>query len=370
MKNTVHSDSQSIWFRYFFKRHLKLFLGCLFLLFMLFVLTDLMGHIKDILDRRSDKGMWVQYYLALFSIRFDTLVPFSILISSTLLLTSISKKNEMIPLLNAGLALSRQIRPFFSVVILAMIAMWSNAQWFFPAAIRTYDYIKETDFGKEKPSVVTIKKMGTIYLRDSSKLFFQHADFAKKKLFDVFWMPNQNTILHIEELSYLNEASPEGLLIDIVERNSENIASKTETMIKSSLPQIKLTEEDVQMATHPAKHLSIGELLKLTYRMIHSSSEQATETVITLLLKLLNPLTCLLALIVPIPYCLSFQRNKHPVLFLFFFLAALFIFHLTIQTSTILARIPGTPTLLFLALPWALAGFFSGKKLRRFLNQV
>lgn len=358
----------TLWFRYFFRRQMTLFLGCLFLLFFLFVLTDLMGHVKDILDHRTDKGMWVQYYLALFSRRFDTLVPFALLISSTLLLTSIARKNEMIPLLNGGLSLARQTRPFFAVAILAMLFMWSNAQWFFPQAIRTHDHVIDTDFGREKETLPNGKKMGTLYLRDGSKLFFQRSNPLQKKLYDVFWMAGHDTIFHIEELSYMDERLPEGYLIDVIERGKANVVLKTKTITQAPLPEIKISEEDVSMATYPAKHLSLVQLLKMVLRMHHSSSEKATDIFITFMLKCLTPLTCLLTLMLPIPYCLAFDRKKHPVLFLFFFLAALFIFQLTIQTSTILARIPGAPSFLLLLLPWALVGFCLQKKLKHFFS--
>lgn len=363
-------EFKKIWFRFFFKRELKLFSGCLLLLFLLFVLTDLMGHVQELVDHHSNVSMWTEYYISLLSIRFDTLVPFSLLISTTLLLTSISKKNEMIPLLNGGLSISRQIRPFFMVAFIAMFLMWSNAQWFYPSAVKSYDYIKETDFGKEKLSTADLQKMGTIYLQDGSKLFFQKSDPAKQKLYDVFWISNSGTILHIEELSYVDNQPPEGILVDIIERSPSNIATKTKSYQKTTLNEIQLSQKDVDMATLPPKHLSITELFAMTIRTFHSSGEKANDIFIMLMLKLLSPLTCLLAIIVPIPYCLSFQREKHPVLFLFFFLAGLFIFHLTVQTCTILARIPNFPSLFFLVLPWAVAGYFSIKRLHQFLHQV
>lgn len=365
-------DCRTTWFCYLFKKHILLFAACFFLLFTLFVITDLMIHVKDIFDPKTEPNLLFHYYVALFSRRFDALILFSLVTSSTIFFTSLSKKNELIPLLNAGLSMKRQSIPFFCVAFLAMSAMWMNSQYLYPTALQKHEYIEKTSFGKEKEEAPTSlqERMGTIYLRDGSKLFFLQNDVATRRLFDVFWLPHHNTVFHIEELSYLNPLVPQGKLIDVVERDSAGIVIKTETHLARALPEIRLSEEDVMMASTPTRYMSIEQLFTMSVRMHRSTSTRSHDIFITFLLKMLNPLTCLLAIAVPIPYCFSFRKGKHPVLLLFFFLAALFIFQLVIQLSTVLAHIPAMPSVLVLLLPWVGALFFSFRKLKHFLSQV
>lgn len=325
-----------------------------------------MNHIKEIFQKDSNKLLWLQYYAAMFSKRFDALAPFSLLISSTLLFGFLSKKKELIPLLNAGLSLQRQMVPFICVAIFAMLCMWINTQFIFPKAIQTYDMITDTDYGKEKVPD-DVQPMGLIYLNDGGKVFFQKADKRKRQLYDVFWVTNHSKIAHIEVLSY-QEAIPQGTLIDVIEKTSDGIARKIHSIPSGELSTLYLTDDDVRIATRPTKHLSISELLTMASRMNHSSSEKASDIFITLMLKLLTPLTCLLTLFVPMIFCLKFEGGKHPALLLFIFLASLFMFQLSIQACTILARIPGFPTFLFLILPWTVAGYYCAKKTRTFLE--
>ena len=350
---------------------MKIFLGCFFLLFALFVITDLMSHVKDIFNPETDKYLWLQYYGALFSRRFDTLIPFSLLISSTILFSSIAKKNEQIPLLNGGLSMKRQLLPFFIVAILAMFAMWINGQYLYPEAVQRNDYISETAFGKNKEDAIDIqKRMGTMYLKDGSKLFFQQNDQANKRLLDVFWMPNHNTILHMETLSYKNPLSFTGTLVDILERDGAGVVQKTKTLLSKEMKEIQFLEEEIIIASSPARYMSLSQLLQMIIRMRGSSSEKASDIFITLLLKLLNPLTCLLTVSLPISYCFCFTKDRHPVVLLLFFIATLFLFQLFVQTSTVLARIPHMPSFLFLITPWAVGGFLCFRKVNRFLKTI
>jgi lipopolysaccharide export LptBFGC system permease protein LptF len=332
-------------------------------------MTDLMVRVKDIFDPATNKLLWLQYYLAMFSRRFDTLIPFSLLISSTILFSSIARKNEQIPLLNAGLSMKRVVFPFFSVAIISMIAMWINGQYVFPIAIQTHEYISEISFGKET-ELPSRDKMGTMYLSDKSKLFFQQNDPSKKQLYDVFWIPNHNTILHMETLSYSTPLAPEATLVDTLERDDSGVVTKTKTTPLQVLKDLHISEEDVSMAAYPARYMSLSQLLKMIIRMGASSSEKAGDIFITLLLKLLTPFTCLLTVALPINYCLRFNKERHPVLLLFFFIAALFIFQLFVQTSTVLARIPNMPSFLLLSLPWMVAGTLTFRKIKHFFEQV
>lgn len=360
-------DFSTTWFRYFFSSHAKLFLGCFLLLFFLFVVTDLMIHVKDILNPDTDTILWVQYYAAMFSKRFDTLIPFSLLTSSTILFSSLSKKNEQIPLLNGGLSMKRQVMPFFTVALLAMVSMWLNSQYLFPKAIQRHEYITETAFGKDRENGLEWqKRMGTLYLNDGSKLFFLQNDSSSKQLFDVFWLRDQGTILHMETLSYATPTAHRATLVDILQRDSSGIVKKTETLASKEITDLCFSEEDVRLASHPARYLSISELFTMVHRMGRSSSEKSSDIFITLLSKLLSPIICLLTVSVPLFSCLTFNRERHPVILLLFFIALLFIFQLFVHTTTVLARIPNMPSFLLLLFPWAASGALCYRKLKRF----
>ena len=328
-----------------------------------------MIHVKDILNPETDKMLWLQYYASMFSKKFDTLIPFSLLTSSTILFSALSKKNEQIPLLNGGLSMKRQIMPFFTIALLAMVAMWLNSQYLFPKAIQRHEYISDTAFGKNRENGLQWqKRMGTMYLHDGSKLYFLQNDPTNKQLLDVFWMRDYDTILHMETLSYANPSTHQATLVDILQRDSSGVVKKAETLASKEITELRFSEEEVNLASSPARYMSIYELFTMVHRMGGSSSEKASDIFITLISKLLSPFICLLTVSVPIFSCLTFNKSRHPVIVLLFFIAILFIFQLFVQTTTVLARIPNMPSFLLLALPWTTSGILCYRKLKRFLE--
>lgn len=354
----------STWSRHFFFRFLALVLLLVCLADLLFIFIDLLSHIKDVVDPKTEWKTWISYYLCILSIRLHVLVSFSIAAATALLLPRIVRRNELIPLLNAGVSLKRITLPFFAVTVVAAGLLWINTQYIFPKAIQQYHLISDTNFGRENIHQ-TPSQLGVIYFRGGSRLFFKHHNAKEESLKDTFWVKSFDCVLHIENLKYYEDRNPEGYFVDVVERNPSGAMIKTASYDFCELPELHLTKEIIRFAQTDPRDLSLSQLALQLFRFGPSSSERANEVTITFVQKLLFPLLACLAFFIPAPLTLSFERRLPQALLLFISLASLFCLNIILETTTVLARAAPTHAVGILLVPWLFVFFFVWRSFQR-----
>jgi lipopolysaccharide export LptBFGC system permease protein LptF len=351
------------WWRYFFIRFGLLTIALSALAFGLFVFADLLTHIKDVFDPKTSWKTWQAYYICMLSCRLQILIPFSLAAATALLIPRIVRANELIPLLNAGVSLQRIFCSFLAVALLSSLLLWVNTEYILPRAIRRHYKIVESEFGR-KPFHDAPSRLGIVLFPEGSRLFFYQHDPIKRKISDVFWVRSADYVLHIEQLSYFSDRSPEGHGVDVIERDEDGRMKKTVSYPFCELSQLKFTRSTVKMSTADPRNLSITQLGTLVSRFGVSRSERAIETTISFYTKLFFPLLAILAVLIPAPFCFRFERRFPQALLVFGALATLFVFQLAIHTSVVLARLPFLRPTPILLIPWMLAFFIGVRKIR------
>jgi len=332
------------------------------LCFSLFIVADLLSHIKDVVDPSTKWSTWGLYYLCTLSYRLNELLPFSIACSTAIVLSRRVRNNELIPLLNAGLSLRSIARPFFAVSTICSLILLLNTQYIYPKAVHYHHKITESDFGRKKPPDSSAQ-LGIVLGKDGSRLFFARHNKTLQQLNDVFWVRSTDSVFHIENLAYFPDRPPEGFHIDVIERNTRGRMQKTTSYDRCELPELVLSKKEIQMATANPKELSILQLAYLVPRFGSSQSERALESSTYLYLKILYSFLAILAFLIPAPLCLRFEKRLPQALLLFFSLAILFSFMIIVHAFVVLTRAPiclPTPILL---LPWAFAFFISRRRM-------
>lgn len=354
----------STWAKHFFFRFLGLVTLLIGLAFLLFVFVDLLSHIKDVADPKTEWSTWGAYYLCLLSYRLNALIPFSIAAATALLLPRIVRGNELIPLLNAGISLKRITLPFIAVACIATCFLWINTQFIHPKAMRTYNTISETDFGR-KSVHQTPSRLGIIFFSGGGRLFFREHHAKEERLVDTFWVKSFDCVFHIEDLHYFEDRSPEGRFVDVIERNGAGKMLKTASYPFCELPELQLTRETIEFARADPRDLSLSQLATQLVRFGPSSSERANEVTISFLQKLLLPLLACLAFFIPAPLCLSFELRLPQTVLLFVSLASLFCLNIFFETAAVLARAAPTHAVGILLVPWLFVIFFVWRSFQR-----
>jgi lipopolysaccharide export system permease protein len=321
-----------LWYRYFFFRFLFFILFLSAICFSLFIIADLLSHIKDVVDPKTKWSCWGLYYLSMLSYRLDMLLPFSIACTTAIVLSRRIRNNELIPLLNAGLSLRAISRPFFAVSVLCSLK----------------ESLKESS-----------NQLGIVLGKKGSRLFFAQHNKKLQELHDIFWVRSPDTVLHIEKLSYFSDRPPEGFYVDLIKRDSKGRMHKVTSYDSLELPELSLSQKELKMATANPHELSIFQLAYLVPRFGASQSERAIESSIALYQKSLFPLLALLAFLIPAPFCLRFEKKVPQAVLLFFSLAVLFSYLIIVQAFVVLVRAPICLPTLILLLPWAVAFLIS-----------
>jgi lipopolysaccharide export system permease protein len=352
------------WWRYLFVRFGLLVAALTAIAFTLFVFVDLLARVKDIFDPETSWQTWRIYYACMLSTRAGVIIPFAIVTATALLIPRLVRNNELVPLMTAGISLQQMFRPFLAVTLVASAVLFANAQWFLPKALQHQQRISDSEFGRktvhDEPA-----RLGVVLFSDGSRLFFSQHDPVKRLITDAFWVCSPDYVLHIEQLLYFQDRSPEGRGVDVVEREPSGRMRKIASYPSFELSQLHLTKDAVKMSMADPKMLSVFQLGTLVSRFGLSCSERATETTIAFFSKLFSPCLAWLALLLPAPFCFRFERRLPQALLVFLSLAFLFSFLLIIHASEILARIPILRPTPFLIFPWACAVCIGIRRMQR-----
>ncbi|OGN60091.1 MAG: hypothetical protein A3F40_02260 [Chlamydiae bacterium RIFCSPHIGHO2_12_FULL_27_8] len=239
--------------------------------------------------------------------------------------------HELTALRMAGISSRLLSRPVLILAILFSCISYINLQFFYPGALNFKNnfkdtYIKKTKYKNLHPNV--------IYLNDNSKLVFQKFNRNKKKLFDVFFIKNNEDIYHAKYLD-LNSSPPIGKFVDFLSRKDSYFEKI------NSFDEYEFTEINIQNGQYslfiPYLNRSISMLLS-QYKNLSFSKKDKIEILSYLNYKLAMPLLSVLLIIFVFPSLLHFSKNIS-----IFFICAIsifgyIIFHTVMDSALILAE--------------------------------
>lgn len=350
-----------IWERYFYKEFIRAFLSILFGIFALYVVVDLMAHLKYLMHGYSTFSTWFVYYAANFSKRLDILVPFSLLLTSIRTIFSMQQKGEFVAMLASGVSKKTLLKPFLMVSFLATFGLYANYECTLPLAIPRLNLIADTAFGKEEVEKYT-PELKEIILQDSSKIFYSSYNRKLKQFKDLFWIRTPDEIYHMKTLTTLDPSTPIGAKVDKIVRGSSDTLEKVASFDNYTFKDLKLTKEILKNSLTSAEEQSMSQLAIQLPLCASSTSKKSREIRATFYSKIAFPWLCILAFIAPVPFCFTFSRNKSPLALYLIAIASLFCFNVILEAAFVIAKSEIIPSFLAIALPWGIAGFFFGKK--------
>ncbi|MBP7216403.1 MAG: LptF/LptG family permease [Candidatus Omnitrophica bacterium] len=137
--------------RYILKSTLGLFFGCLFLFIFLYVIIDLFGILKDILEHKTPLRLVIEYYLLFLPVIFVQVSPIACLISTLYTFGKLNRTNEIIAMRASGLSIfqiSKTVIIFGAIV--SMLIFWVN-DTFVPHSLAVVSKIKKQVETGHKP---------------------------------------------------------------------------------------------------------------------------------------------------------------------------------------------------------------------------
>lgn len=332
------------------------------LIYGLYIIIDLMAHIKYVVDPDTSLKTWVVYYLALFAIRLEILLPFAILIAAIRCLILMTHNGESIALLSAGVSKSKILMPFLAAAAGAACLLYINYACISPYATTELSIIQEKKYGtisadKESP-------LHEVLLNDGSKLIYKHYNPRTREFEDTFLIISADAIFHCKTLS----TTGLGKWVDKIERRKDTgLLEKTGSWPEYLFTEMELGQEALERYARSVNELPLYELVYESSLYRHAATRRAYEVRAMLWYKMLYPLIIIIAFIGCAPFCLRFSRSTPLLMIYLVAIAALFCINILMAATFTLAKSGVYPAFLIIGIPWAALVFFFGRNYAKYL---
>ncbi len=344
----------NIWERYFLTEFLKTFFLFLLLFFGLYVVIDYATHAATFY-RNLGAFFWInvsKYYLAEFTHRLDVLLPFALLTATVRTLSNFNTHNELVALMCSGVSLKRLTTPFIAVALICTGIVYANEEWFLPEAAQILQQMSESR-SSERHKKAKLSAVNSVLLEDHSILLFQDYHPDTKELFDIFWIRNINDIYHIRQLSL--SIPPVGHSVDHLVRNAKGQIVMSQSLDTLSFPEMQIPAEGLVSVFNAPEIQPLSTLIDNLPAESELSNEKDAHTTAILLRKLWMPWLCVLAVMIPAPFCWQYSRNIPLFLIYAVGIFGLIAFYLLTNATVLLGRRQVLPPFWIVSTPFFLA---------------
>jgi len=307
-----------IWQRYFIKELLKIFIFFIISFYSLYILIDFSSHAgtfhhHHIKIRFSEIAL---YYLGDLVKRFDVLVPFALMIATVKTLSTLNTRNELVALMASGIKLKTLLRPFLLTGFLFVSLLYLNTEFLLPKSLNTLKQIEDARSSQKKKPHEQFS-VEHLILEDGSTLIFQKYDSSQQIFSDVYWIRNLDDLYHFKSLKPdKDNRTSMGYFVEHFVRSPEG-----QIVHAASFPSLKIAGMHFDSARllenlTSAEELSLSALQKKITTSMETQSEKHAQNLTVFYYKLAIPWLCLLAVILPAPFCVRISRQL-PLFFIY-----------------------------------------------------
>lgn len=297
-----------IWERYFLKEVLKTFFLFLICFYGLYILIDYTNHGRSF-HKEGSSFLYVfcLYYICEFVNRSELLIPFAIILGTTRTLCKLNDSNELVAMMASGIKATRLLRPFLVLGLFFTALTYLSMEYALPAAAKELNYFDSIDAKQKKHKSVPIS-VEHVILEDNSTLLYQSYDSSQNFFFDAYWVRSIDEIYKIKHL-FPHSIPPVGHFVDRLVRNDRDELVVVESHAESALPNLKFDAKRLRETLVQPEDLPLSMLWKQFIENPEAQSEKEARMHSTFHRKLAIPWLCLLAVLVPAPFCMWFTRQ-------------------------------------------------------------
>jgi lipopolysaccharide export system permease protein len=354
-----------IWERYFLKEMAKIFFLFLFCFYGLYVLIDYAGH-TSALPHHQTQIRWqelMRYYFFVLASRAEILIPFALLIALIKTLCTLNTSRELLALMAGGFKLPILIRPFLFIGLFFTTLLFLNEQFLLPTALKKLRYIEDATKHQSSRNKLALS-VRHLLLEDGSLFLFQSYDTAKNRFFDAYWVRSVDNIYRIKYL-YPYVDPPMGHFVDHLIRQPSGELLPQESFDQFNFAAIRFNKQVLQSTLIDSDALSLSELWSQLPSYSQPLTEKESKLLTAFYWKIIMPWLCVLAILAPIPFCLSFSRLL-PVFFIYVCgVFGLIAFYLFMDAAQVIAKRQVLPPLWALVVPFlSVFSFFTWRVLK------
>lgn len=356
---------EAVWERYFIGQLFKMFGLFIVCFYGLYVLIDFSNRLANFHHHHIIPSWMevIRYYAGDFSLRLEVLIPFGILIATIKTVTALNMNNELVALLAGGIKLRTLLRPFIGFGLFFVALVYINEEFLLPEAADMVRHVEDSHRSKK------IKKNYTpgvqhLILEDHSTFLFQNYDTSKNHFFDSYWLKGTDEVYRIKFL-YPYSNVPIGKYVDHFERDSNGNLVHTGFEETRLFPEIQFDKAALLETLTALEDMSLTKLRNKTVESKDTQSERLAQAQSVYLYKLAIPWLCLLAVIAPIPFCVTYSRHLPVFLIYAISIFGLVALYLILDAAMILSKRQLISPYLAVGGPMAAAYLFFGWRFLR-----
>ena len=321
-----------IWERYIFKEFIKVFSFFLFSFYLLFIIIDYSINSQNLLS--PDLTFWnvIVYYANNFVVQASTLLPVTISIATTRVLYQLNISHQIVAFLVSGIRKIHLLRPLFFVAGICMLFLYVSFEFIYPKALQGRTESEEQIFTSLLSPPIKV-----VNIPNNTKILYQTYDRTLNAFLDVYWVQSLDHIEHMSHL-YPFEDIPYGLSVDILTRNKDGFLELSDSKKRINYNKKLLSPKVLKMKISDIQMQSISKLWTQATYYTTKHSDRHSKILSTFFVKLVLPLGCILAVLIPASMCLSFSR-KVPIFFIYSFtFFSILVFFTLMDTAQVLAE--------------------------------
>lgn len=297
--------------RYVLNTFLKLFILTTFAFLSLFLIGEFIGRVGQAVEHQAEFRQVLLYFVYQLPFILFQVAPFALLCSSILLMTILSRNNELIAIQAGGISIHRISRPLLLLSLLASLATLLGGEFLLPYTNHQSNLILQTK----------IKKRFLKGIYKNSKIWYHgedHTIWNIQLIYPEGNLMNGVTLFRMGEDSRLKErldatrARWEGgkgvSFLDGFLRAFDGDGSfQASFFSEKKIPSSEKLEDFMLIQKEP-NEMSLREISAYV-KKVQSNGYDATQYLVDMHAKLAFPFSCLVMTLVGIPFSLRSSRS-------------------------------------------------------------
>jgi len=303
--------------KYVFRGFIGLFLLCLVLLWVLYIVGDIFGFLDEILKAGISISSLAAFYYYLTPFILTQIIPISALIASVYLLGNLNKDNEITAMRASGISVWEILRPILAATFLISLCVFMINDRLLPGAMRKANRIRY-----EKLDVAKRGKDGSanvynvaIYGKGDKIIFARRFDIQKKILEDIIIHQHdtsQDLILKIsaKSIHWTEDNNWRGKDVVIYKTdNSGQFIGDPMVSAEMDMPMLETPTDFIDNQWKP-EYMSYKRLRSYMEVFATSSTKTYRRLLVDLNYKIAFPFACVMTVLISAPFTLSTGRGK------------------------------------------------------------
>ena len=302
--------------RYIFKAFIKIFLFCVIILWLLYIIGDIFGFLDEILRERISAESLVRFYVYLTPFILGQIIPVATLIASVYLLGNLNRHSEITAMRASGISVWDMLKPVLTAAFIVGLFVFFINDRLLPPAMRMANRIRyETlDAGKQKKSNSLKVDNVAIYGEGNRIIFARSFDIKKNELQDVIMHQHDMSNDLIMKVSarrivWAKEGVWKGKDVVVYKMNSKGEFIGEPIISREMDIGISETPTDFINNQWKPEYMSFIQLRKYMRIFATGSMRTYRRFLVDLNYKIAFPFTCIITILISAPFALSAKRG-------------------------------------------------------------